>query len=93
MSRRFAEVGVGIDAARLREIAAGAPAAEAELTDVEFAVLASGLRNETRLSTFERAKHACLRGLLVAGMGLVMLSSLLCVTWLMLSMMLQTRPF
>ncbi|MDH6198593.1 hypothetical protein M2272_005252 [Mycobacterium frederiksbergense] len=93
MSRRFAGVGIGIAAARLREIAAGAPAADAELTNVEFAVLASELRHDERLAAFQHARRRCLRLLMVTGMCLVMFGSLLCMTWLMLSLMLHTAPF
>lgn len=84
---------MGIAAARLREIAAGAPAGDAELTDVEFALLAGELRHEQRLAAIARGKRRCMRWLVTAIMGLVMLGSLLCVTWLMLSLMVHTAPF
>lgn len=93
MSRRFAEVGVGIAAARLREMAAGAPAADAELTDVEFALLANELRQDRRFTAFARGRRCVTRWLVAAVMCLVMLGSLLFATWLMLSLMVHTAPF
>jgi hypothetical protein len=93
MSRQFAEVGVGIDATRLREIATGAPASVAEWTDVEFAVIAIDLIHHERLAKVKRAKRQCVRGLLVVAMTLVVLGMLLSVTVLMLSLALHTTPF
>lgn len=93
MSRRFSGVGVCINAARLREITAGAPAADAELTDVEFAVLAGELRHDERVARLNLGKRLCLRWLIAAVVCLVMLGSLICVTWLQLSLILHTAPF
>lgn len=93
MSRRFAGVGVGIAAARLREIAAGAPASDVELVDVDFAVTASELRHEQRVAKFEHAKRECVRGLIVAGVGLLLLGFLLFVTLAVLCLALHTVPF
>lgn len=90
MCRRFAGVGVGIGAARLREIAAGAPASEAELADVDFAVVAGELKHEQRVAKFKRDQHRCMKGVVVAGVGLVMLGTLLCLALLMLSLTLHT---
>jgi hypothetical protein len=93
MSRRFADVGVGIAAARLREIATGAPASEAELTDVEFAVWASEFKHDEFLAKFERAKRECLKGLVVVVMAVVMLAFLLSAVVCVLSATLHTTPF
>ena len=54
MSRRFAGVGVGIGAARLREIASGSPASAAELADVDVAVVASEFKHQERVAKFEK---------------------------------------
>ncbi|WP_019973340.1 hypothetical protein [Mycobacterium sp. 141] len=93
MSRRFADVGVGIAAARLREIATGAPVSDAELTDVEFAAYASELKHDEVLAKYEHAKRKCIRGLLVVAMTLVVLGFLLTATVCMLSVTLHTTPF
>ena len=93
MSRRFSHAGVGIAAARLREIATGAPASEAELVDVEFAFVAGELQHAELLAKYEHAKRQCVRGLLVAAMTLVLLGVLVSMTVLMLSLALHTTPF
>jgi hypothetical protein len=93
MSRRFADVGVGIDAARLREIATGAPASEAELIDVEFAVYASEFKHDQLLAKYEHAKRECVKGLFVVAMTLVMLGFLLSAAVCVLSVALHTTPF
>jgi hypothetical protein len=93
MSRRFSGVGVGIAAARLREIASGAPAADAELADVEFAFVAGELMHDERLAKLQRSKRLCISWLVITGMGLIMFGSLLCMVLLLLSLMMHTTPF
>lgn len=93
MSRRFAGLGVGIAAARLREISCGAPAADAELADVQFAVVADELMHDERIAKFARGKQRCTMWLFVVVMGLIMFSSLLCLVVLMLSLMQHAAPF
>ncbi|MHC9296943.1 hypothetical protein ACRCUN_31150 [Mycobacterium sp. LTG2003] len=93
LSRRFAGVGVTISAARLRQIAAGAPAADAELTNVEFARVACELARDKRLANSGRAKRHYANWLITAGMCLVALGSLLCMALLLFSLMLHTAPF
>ncbi|OBG87966.1 hypothetical protein A5699_18275 [Mycobacterium sp. E802] len=93
MSRRFAGVGVAIDAARLRQISSGAPAANAELTNVEFAVVACELMQDQHLSRLTRGKQHCLEWLVVLIMGLIMFGALVCATVLMLSLMSHSTPF
>ncbi|MCG7607779.1 hypothetical protein [Mycobacterium sp. CnD-18-1] len=93
MSRRFAGVGVGIGAARLREISSGAPAADSELEDVQFAVVADELMQDERLAKLSHGKQRCTMWLFVVIMGLIMFSSLLCMVVLMLSLMQHSAPF
>lgn len=93
MSRRFADVGVGIAAARLREIATGAPVSDAELTNVEFAAYASEFKHDEVMAKYEHAKRECIRGLLVVAMTLVVLGFLLTAAVCMLSVTLHTTPF
>lgn len=93
MSRRFAGVGVAIDPARLRQISSGAPAANAEVTNVEFAVVACELMQDQRFSKLARGKQRCIEWLVVIVMGVVMFGALLCATVLMLSLMSHSTPF
>ncbi|MBP2454696.1 hypothetical protein [Mycolicibacterium lutetiense] len=93
MSRRFAGVGVGIAAARLREISCGAPAADAERAGVEFAVMADELMHDARLAKLDHDKQLCASWFVIIAMGLIMFSSLLCLVVLMLSLMQHSSPF
>ncbi len=93
MSRRFAGVGVGIAAARLREISCGAPAEDAELARVEFAFVADEFVHDERVAKVARGKRLCMESLVVAVMTLVALFSMVCMTVLLLSLMTHTTPF
>jgi hypothetical protein len=92
-SRRFATVGVGIPAARLREIAAGAPAAESELTDVGFALAATEIQRQERRAKLARRQRLGLQWLIVAGLFLVLLNLLVCVAYLLFSLLEHAPPF
>ena len=93
MSRHFADVGVGIPAARLREIASGAPVDTDEWIDVEFGLVACEIRREQRLAKIARSRRRCTRWLIVAGMVLVALNALLCMAYVMLTYMEHAAPF
>jgi hypothetical protein len=93
MSRRFADVGVGIAARRLREIATGSPASDDELTDVDFAVAASEFKHDQFLAKYQHVKRQCTWGLIVAAMTLVVLGFLLAAAICVLSVALHTTPF
>jgi hypothetical protein len=93
MSRRFADVGVGIAAGRLREIATGSPASDAELTNVDFAVAASEFKHDQFLAKYRHAKRQCAWALFVAAMTLVVLGFLLAAAICVLSVALHTTPF
>lgn len=92
MSRRFADVGVGIPAARLQEIAAGAPFATNELTDVNFALAVTEIKREERLAKVKRCQRCGIRLLIVASMVLVALNFLLCMAYLFFSLALHESP-
>src|ERR1700738_2282199 len=79
MSRHFAGVGIGIPAARLREIAAGAPVDSDEWVDVIFGLTASERKREERLAMIARSRRRATYWLIVAAMVLVALSALLCI--------------
>jgi hypothetical protein len=92
MRRRFAGVGVAIPARRLREIAAGAPAADDELTDVGFALAATEFIREQRHASFERTQRRCMQWLIVAGMILVALNLLVCMAYAFFSLTQHSLP-
>ena len=78
LSRRFGTVGVDIPAARLREIADGAPASEGEWVDVSFALVATNLLTDQRRSKRSRARQRLVHWSIVAGAVVVALNILLC---------------
>ncbi|GFG75858.1 hypothetical protein [Mycobacterium botniense] len=93
MSRRFADVGIGIPAARLQAIAAGAPVASDELVDVHFALVATEITRQQRLAKLQQMRRRAIRGLLLAGLVLVALNLLLCMACLFISLTLHGSPF
>ena len=54
MSRDFARVGVDMSAERLRDISAGAAAGDDEWADIEFALVASGIRDQEHQGLLDR---------------------------------------
>jgi hypothetical protein len=93
LSRRFDGVGVAIPATRLRQIAAGASAGDAELTDVRFALAATEIEHEQRLAKLKNSQRLAVHWLIVAGMVLLLLSSLLSMALLFFSLTLHTYPY
>jgi hypothetical protein len=93
MSRRFADVGVGIPAARLQAIAAGAPMTSNEVLDVQFALAVSEIQREQRLARFHRTRRRGIQCLLVAGLMLAALNLLLCMAYVFVSLVLHEPPF
>jgi hypothetical protein len=86
MSRRFAEVGVGIPPARLQQIAAGAPVSDDESADVNFAVAATEIQHQARLAKLAQIRRRCVWWLIVAGLVLVALNALVCVAYVVVTM-------
>jgi hypothetical protein len=93
LSRRFAGVGVGIPAARLHEIAAGRPATEDELFDVNFALAANQMLGEERRAKRGRAQRRCVHWLIVSGAILVALNLLLCLGLVFFTLAQHTSPY
>ncbi|MBV9319606.1 MAG: hypothetical protein JO106_06795 [Mycobacterium sp.] len=89
MSRRFAEVGVGIPAARLQQIAAGAPFASDELVDVNFALCATEIKRQERRAKLKRSQRRATQWLIVAGLVLAALNLLLCMAYVFISLALH----
>jgi hypothetical protein len=86
ISRRCAGVGVGIAPARLQQIAAGAPCAARELTDLQFALTATEIRREERVTKSRRRRRCGIQCLIVVGKVLVLLNLLICMAYVVLSM-------
>jgi hypothetical protein len=93
LSRRCDGVGVTISATRLRQLAAGANAGDDELTDVGFALTVTEIQREQRHAKLKRCKRRAVHCLIVAGLGLLLLTSLLSMAYLFLSVTLDVAPF
>jgi hypothetical protein len=93
MSRRFAEVGVGMAPERIREIAMGRPATEDELVDVGFALTVTELLNEKRRSKRSRAQQRCTSGLMVVAGVVVALNILLCMGLVLFVLTQHASPY
>jgi hypothetical protein len=93
MSRHFAGVGVGIPAARLREIASGAPVDNDEWVDVIFGLAASEIEREERWAKIARSRRRGAHWLIVAGMVLVALSVLLCMACGFFALVQHASPY
>ena len=78
LSRRFAAVGVDISPGRLREIADGDPATEAEIVDVNFALVVTATLDEERRAKRGRARRRLLHRLMVTGTIVVALNLVAC---------------
>lgn len=89
MSRRFADVGVGIPAARLQQIAAGAPFGSEELVDVKFALWAAELKRRERRAQLRRAQRRVVRWLIIGGLVVAALNLLLCMAYVFVSLALH----
>lgn len=79
LSRNFAGVGVAIPPPRLRELAEGAKASDAESTDVAFAFVATEIQREERLARHRRTRRNYVRWLIAAGLLVVLLNTLVCI--------------
>jgi len=92
LSQRFASVGVQTAPERLRLMLAGAPVADAELMDVNFALIAIELNREARVAKIKHYKRRGTRSLLFAGLVLIVLNFLCCVAYLLLNLAQQAAP-
>ncbi|MCV7103621.1 hypothetical protein H7I01_25440 [Mycobacterium palustre] len=92
LCQRFQRVGVHTAPERLRQMAAGAPAAYREVTDVNFALIALQLNHESRAAKYKRLKRRGTRSLIFAGMVLVVLNFLFCVAYVLLNLAQQGAP-
>ncbi|KZS85301.1 hypothetical protein B4U45_14765 [Mycobacterium persicum] len=86
LSRRFARVGVEIPPGRLREMLAGMPVSDDEMTSVSFALIAIRLNHENRVAKMRRLQRCCRRALISVGLAIVALNFLLCIGYLFLTL-------
>lgn len=93
LSRRFTTVGVDIPPSRLREIASGAPATEAEWVNVSFALVATNLLADQRRNRRARTQRRLVHWALVGGAVLVALNALLCLGLLFFVLTQHTSPY
>ena len=77
---------------RLQQIAAGASADDDEWTDVSFALTATEIQHDERVAKRRRSRRQAVRGLMLAGLTLLVLSSLLCMAYLFLSLTMHSPP-
>jgi len=71
---------------------AGAPVADREVTDVNFAMIAIQLNREARAAKFKRLKRRGARSLLFIGLVLVTLNFLFCMAYALFSLTLEAAP-
>lgn len=84
MSRQFASVGVEMPAARLAQVAGGAPVSEDERVDIIFAQTADGIRRSQRRGARKRLRRRCAHGAVVAIAVVLALNLLLCLGFALL---------
>ncbi len=71
---------------------AGAPVAEEEVTDVNFALIAMQLNREARGARVKRLKRQGTWSLMFVGLVLVVLNFLFCVAYVLLNLAQQANP-
>lgn len=83
LSRRFEQVGVNIPPTRLQQLITGTPVAERELTDVNFALIATQYLREKRAARTTHLQRRCRHAAICAGLILVALNFLFCLAFLL----------
>ena len=82
LSRRFAHVGVDIPPTRLRQLVTGSPVADREMTDVNFALIATAYNREKHTAKVVHLQRRCRHLAICAGLVLVALNFLICLGFL-----------
>lgn len=93
LSQSFVGVGVQIAPKRLQQMMAGAPASTVELTDVNFAFIATQLDQEKRAAKLKRLKKRGTHSAIFAGLVLVVLNFLFCLAYLFVNLTQQASPW
>jgi hypothetical protein len=86
MCRSFADVGVDTGPVRLQQMLAGMPVTEEEVTDVNFAFIATRIKHDQRNAKRKQLQRQGTRSLLFAGMILLVLNFLVCLAYVMLNL-------
>ena len=71
---------------------AGMPVTEDEVTDVNFALMATQIKREERHAKFKRLQRRSARSLMFAGLVLLVLNFLFCVAYVLLNLSNQAPP-
>jgi hypothetical protein len=71
---------------------AGAPAADAEVADFKFALIATQFKRDQFRVRVRRMKRRGARSLIFVGMVLVTLNFLFCLAWAMFNLTLEAPP-
>jgi hypothetical protein len=90
LSRGFATVGVNTSPERLQEMLAGMPLTDDEMTDVNFALIATGFNRDTRRAKLKRLQRCTTRSLMFAALLLVVLNFLMCVAYVLFTLSQQS---
>jgi hypothetical protein len=92
LSRRFEQVGVHIPPTRLQQFVTGTPVAERELTDVNFALIATHYLREQKAARSKHLQRRCRHAAICAGLVLVALNFLFCIAYLFFTLTLHAAP-
>ncbi len=86
MCRSFADVGVDTGPVRLQQMLAGMPVTDDEVTDVNFALIATQLKRDERNAKLRQLQRQGARTLMFAGMILLVLNFLFCLAYVLLNL-------
>jgi hypothetical protein len=92
LCRHFARVGVGTAPERLQQMVAGMPVTDDEVTDLNFALIATHIKSEERSAKRKRLQRCGMRALMFAGMVLIVLNFLFCLAYVLLNLTHQAPP-
>ena len=92
MSRQFARVGIDAQPVRLQQMLAGMPVTEDEVTDINFALIATQMRRDERSSRYKRLQRRGTQSMIFAGLILLVLNFLFCFAYMMLTLTDQAPP-
>jgi hypothetical protein len=92
LSRNFAIVGVHIPATRLQQLVIGSPVATKELTDVNFALIATQYNREKKCAKKSYLQRRCGHVMICAGLILVALNFLICIAYCFFTLTQQAAP-
>jgi hypothetical protein len=86
MCRSFADVGVDTGPVRLQQMLAGLPVTDDEVTDVNFALIATQIKRDKRNAKRRQLQRQGTRSLMFAGMILLVMNFLFCLAYVMLNL-------